>query len=81
MEDLTGGVNVSIDAEDALDKDLLEGELLRVNKDFLFGCSSKRGSDQEGPDAEGFVRGHAHTVLEAREIKEGATTHRLLKVM
>lgn len=80
IEDLTGGVNVSIDTEDVLDKDVLWEELLRVNKDFLFGCSSKRGSDQEGPDADGFVRGHAYTVLSAREIVEGETTHRLLRV-
>lgn len=67
IEDLTGGVNVSIDTEDILDKDVLWHELKQVNKEFLFGCSSRRGLDTLPADAEGFVRGHAYTVLEARE--------------
>lgn len=68
IEDLTGGVNVSIDTEDILDKDVLWDELKLVNKKFLFGCSSRRGMDSLPADDEGFVRGHAYTVLEAREL-------------
>lgn len=51
-------------------------ELKLVNKDFLFGCGSRFGTDSEPSDAEGFVRGHAYTVLEAREVGE----ERLLKI-
>jgi hypothetical protein len=69
IEDLTGGVAASLTSEDILNKEQLWSELLRVNKDFLFGCSSRRGRDSDPHDDEGFVRGHAYTVLEAREIK------------
>lgn len=67
IEDLCGGVSVSVDTEDILDKDILWSELQRVNKDFLFGCSSRRGTDSLPADAEGIVRGHAYTVLAVRD--------------
>jgi hypothetical protein len=51
-----------------LDKEKLWSELLQVNKTLLFGCGSRTGRDYDPADDEGFVRGHAYTVLEAREI-------------
>lgn len=68
IEDLTGGVATYIKSEDVLDKEELWQELMQVNDKFLFGCGSRRGRDNDPADEEGFVRGHAYTVLEAREI-------------
>ncbi|KAF1989635.1 cysteine proteinase, partial [Aulographum hederae CBS 113979] len=68
IEDLTGGVSTYLKNEDILDRDRLWSELMCVNKDFLFGCGSRRGRDSDPQDDEGFVRGHAYTILEAREI-------------
>lgn len=67
-------------SEDILDKDQLWSELMQVNSKFLFGCSSRRGRDSDPNDDEGFVRGHAYTVLEAREIKYKDKDLRLLKI-
>jgi len=68
IEDLTGGVATYIKSEDVLDKEQLWRELMQVNDKFLFGCGSRRGRDNDPADEEGFVRGHAYTVLSAREI-------------
>lgn len=68
VEDLTGGIATYIASEDVLDKDKLWSELLQVNDKFLFGCGSRTGRDYDPADDEGFVRGHAYTVLEAKEI-------------
>jgi hypothetical protein len=68
VEDLTGGIATYIASEDVLDKNKLWSELLQVNDKFLFGCGSRQGRDYDPADDEGFVRGHAYTVLEAKEI-------------
>jgi hypothetical protein len=70
VEDLTGGIATYISSEDVLDKDKLWEELLQVNDKFLFGCGSRQGRDYDPADDEGFVRGHAYTVLEAKEIEK-----------
>jgi hypothetical protein len=57
-------------SEAVLDKDKMWEELLLVNDKFLFGCGSRTGRDNDPADEEGFVRGHAYTVLEAREIEK-----------
>ncbi|TID23599.1 Methylenetetrahydrofolate reductase 2 [Venturia nashicola] len=72
IEDLTGGIATYIVSEDVLDKDKLWSELLEVNDKFLFGCGSRQGRDNDPADEEGFVRGHAYTVLSAREITKPA---------
>jgi calpain family cysteine protease len=68
IEDLTGGVASYIRSENVLDKDQLWDELKQVNDKFLFGCGTRKGRDNDSADDEGFVRGHAYTVLDAREI-------------
>ncbi|KAF2673466.1 cysteine proteinase [Microthyrium microscopicum] len=68
IEDLTGGVASYVRSENVLDKAQLWGELMQVNDKFLFGCGTRKGRDSDSADDEGFVRGHAYTVLEAREI-------------
>lgn len=85
IEDLSGGVSTYIESEQVLDKDRLWSELMQVNKEsgFLFGCGSRYGSDSDPRDDEGFVRGHAYTVLNAREVKDPkdeTKTLRLLKI-
>jgi hypothetical protein len=68
IEDLTGGVASFVRSENVLDKDKLWQELMQVNENFLFGCGTRKGRDSESADDEGFVRGHAYTVLAAHEI-------------
>lgn len=82
IEDLTGGVNVSLFSEDILDKDRLWEELKQVNKAFLFGCGSfrKEAESEESID-HGLVTSHAYTVLEAREVNmDGGKKERLIKI-
>ncbi|KAK4497741.1 hypothetical protein PRZ48_010394 [Zasmidium cellare] len=70
-EDLTGGVAVSLNPEDIMDKDKFWREqLLNVNKRYLFGGGSRQG------DTKGFIGGHAYAVLQTWE--EGDL--RLLKI-
>ena len=72
IEDLTGGVGISINPEDIMDKDRFWREQLsQVNKKYLFGGASHRSA------AQGFVSNHAYAVLEAFE--EGDL--RLLKLV
>ena len=81
IEDLTGGVSTVLYPEHVLDKDKLWEEILECNNSFLFGCSSRRaGSDADPKDAEGFVRGHAYTVLAAREVTSKGKPVRLIKI-
>jgi len=70
IEDLTGGVAVTVAPDDIMDRDLFWKDLLDVNKTFLFGGST---SDK---DRHGIVSSHAYTVLQAWE--EGPL--RLLKI-
>ncbi|KAL9092964.1 MAG: hypothetical protein Q9159_000588 [Coniocarpon cinnabarinum] len=71
IEDLTGGVNSTMYAEDILDKDAFWAELERANTDFLFGCGSKIAlyADQDSSETKGVVTQHAYTVLTARTVK------------
>ena len=70
IEDLTGGINTTVDSEDILDKDRLWAELEEVNKQFLFGCGSRQPlSEEDDTEIEGVVRSHAYTVLAARTVE------------
>ena len=89
VEDLTGGVNSTLRSEDILDRDTLWAELQQVNKEFLFGCGSRRAlyADDYEDEPTGVVTSHAYTVLKAKEIKHKVgkdkkeeKTVRLLKV-
>ena len=66
VEDLTGGISVTIDPTNILSKEKFWTEgLLHVNKDFLFGLGSfdwYRDKDQE---SDGIRGGHAYSVLRA----------------
>jgi hypothetical protein len=53
---------------------------MQVNTKFLFGCSSRQGRDSDPEDDEGFVRGHAYTVLAAKELQHMGKDVRLLKI-
>jgi Calpain family cysteine protease len=68
IEDLTGGVASCIRSENVLYKNKLWAELMQVNDKFLFGAYTRGGRDADSADDEGFVRGHAYTVLGAHEI-------------
>lgn len=73
-------MSTTVYSENVLDKDKLWSELTQVNKDFLFGCGSRYGQHLDTNDEEGFVRGHAYTVLEAREVKHKGEDLRMLKI-
>ena len=66
MEDLTGGVTTELFITDILDKDYFwKEELLKVNKEFLFGCwAYQRGYGSR----KGIVEGHAYSVMKAVEV-------------
>ncbi|CAN8106159.1 unnamed protein product [Discula destructiva] len=68
IEDLTGGVTSEIYTTDILDKEhFWNEELMKVNQDFLFGCSTGVWGRGWG-ERRGIVELHAYSVLKAREI-------------
>ncbi|ESZ92336.1 hypothetical protein SBOR_7285 [Sclerotinia borealis F-4128] len=67
LEDLTGGVTTEIFSTDILDKEYFwKEELLKVNKDFLFGCAA--GIFWGRGNRKGIYEGHAYSILQAVEI-------------
>jgi hypothetical protein len=85
LEDLTGGVCTEISSIDILDKDKFwTDELMKVGKDFLFGCSTgfyddwleevaRAKNDKavalRNTDRRGVVSGHAYSIIKAVELK------------
>lgn len=67
IEDLTGGVTTEIYTADILDREAFwRDELMQVNKEFLFGCSTGiwgRGRESQG----GILALHAYSVMRAVE--------------
>ncbi|KAJ6128874.1 hypothetical protein N7471_010091 [Penicillium samsonianum] len=84
IEDLTGGVTSEVLSSNILNKDRFwTEELMKVNKEFLFGCGTGLFSNwldpkYRGPprDRKGISEGHSYSIMEAREI-DG---HRLLRL-
>ena len=84
IEDLTGGVTTELFTTDILNKDKFWAEeIMRVNEEFLFSCSTGTFDKWQGSDLgsipearENIVRMHAYSIMEAREVKG----QRLLKV-
>ncbi|TVY40940.1 Calpain catalytic subunit [Lachnellula occidentalis] len=77
VEDLTGGVTTELLTSDILDTDeFWKNEILKVNKEFLFGCSTGLLDGGYG-NREGITEGHAYVIMEARELSSG---QRLLKL-
>jgi len=66
LEDLTGGVTTEVFSTDILEKEHFWQEILKVNEDFLFGCSSSvfwgRGYRR------GIYEGHAYSIMKAVEV-------------
>ena len=74
IEDLTGGVTTELFTTDILDKDRFwNDEIMKVNKEFLFGCATGCFDDwKDGAkytDRKGVVSMHAYSIMEAREEK------------
>lgn len=77
VEDLTGGVTTELLTSDILDTDeFWTNEILKVNKEFLFGCSTGLLDVGYG-SRDGISEGHAYVIMEARELSTG---ERLLKL-
>jgi hypothetical protein len=68
LEDLTGGVTTEIFSTDILDKEYFwKEELLKVNKDFLFGCAAGIFWSPWGY-RKGIYEGHAYSIMRAVEM-------------
>lgn len=77
LEDLSGGVTTELLAADILDLDAFwEDEICKVNKEFLFGCSTGLLDGGYG-DRNGIREGHAYVIMDARTLKSG---ERLVKL-
>lgn len=77
LEDLSGGVTTELLASDILDLDAFwEDEICKVNKEFLFGCSTGLLDGGYG-DRNGIREGHAYVIMDARTLKTG---QRLVKL-
>ena len=77
VEDLTGGVTTELLTSDILDVDeFWTNEIMKVNKEFLFGCSTGLLDGGYGT-RDGISEGHAYVIMEARELSTG---QRLLKL-
>ncbi|KAH7413026.1 hypothetical protein BKA64DRAFT_703135 [Cadophora sp. MPI-SDFR-AT-0126] len=77
LEDLTGGVTTELLTSDILDTDeFWNNEIIKVNKEFLFGCSTGLLDGGYG-SRDGISEGHAYVIMEAREISTG---QRLVKL-
>lgn len=69
IEDLTGGVTTEIYTSDILDREAFwKDELMQVNKEFLFGCSTGIWGRGLG-NRKGIVELHAYSVMRAVEIE------------
>lgn len=77
VEDLTGGVSTEILSSNILDKESFwKDELMKVNKEFLFGCATGMFSNwldpkYNGPsrDTKGIAERHCYSIMEAREVE------------
>ncbi|KAI1749530.1 hypothetical protein F4782DRAFT_533330 [Xylaria castorea] len=68
IEDLTGGVTTELYAADILDKEYFwKEELMKVNDEFLFGCSTGMWGAVWG-ERKGIVELHAYSIMRAVEI-------------
>ncbi|KAK7995462.1 calpain family cysteine protease [Apiospora arundinis] len=68
IEDLTGGVTSEIYTTDILDREYFwKEELMKVNEEFLFGCSTGMWGIGWG-ERKGIVELHAYSVMRAVEI-------------
>ena len=75
IEDLTGGVTTELFTSDILDTEKFwTEELMKVNEDFLFSCTTGVFENWEGrnwgsTDRKGVHAMHAYGVMDAREVK------------
>ncbi|KAI0206576.1 hypothetical protein F4808DRAFT_447388 [Astrocystis sublimbata] len=70
IEDLTGGVTTELYTGDILDKEYFwKEELLKVNDEFLFGCSTGMWGTGWG-ERKGIVELHAYSIMKAVEIED-----------
>lgn len=68
IEDLTGGVTTELYTTDILDKEYFwKEELMKVNDEFLFGCSTGMWGAVWG-ERRGIVELHAYSVMRAVEV-------------
>ncbi|KAI1494177.1 hypothetical protein F5X96DRAFT_676631 [Biscogniauxia mediterranea] len=69
IEDLTGGVTTELYSTDILDKEhFWREELMKVNDEFLFGCSTGMWGGSYWGERKGIVELHAYSVMRAVEL-------------
>ncbi|KAI1500300.1 hypothetical protein F5X99DRAFT_240931 [Biscogniauxia marginata] len=69
IEDLTGGVTTELYTTDILDKEYFwKEELMKVNDEFLFGCSTGMWGASYWGERKGIVELHAYSVMRAVEM-------------
>ncbi|KAI5920972.1 hypothetical protein F4810DRAFT_702610 [Camillea tinctor] len=69
IEDLTGGVTTELYTTDILDKEYFwREELMKVNDEFLFGCSTGMWGGTCWGERKGIVELHAYSVMRAVEL-------------
>lgn len=67
IEDLTGGMTSEIFTTDILDREHFWEELLQVNEDFLFGCSTGVWGIKQG-ERKGIFELHAYSIQKTVEV-------------
>ncbi|KAI0120929.1 calpain family cysteine protease [Xylariales sp. AK1849] len=80
IEDLTGGVTSELYTSDILDKEYFwQEELMKVNMQFLFGCSTGMWGIGWG-DRKGILELHAYSIMRAADGSKEWTPEWLLKL-
>jgi hypothetical protein len=81
VEDLTGGVTTKIITTRILSKEVLWGELLQVNKEFVFSASSPGSYGGDSDARRGLALNHAYSVLKAVDAEdEDGKNHRFVLI-
>ncbi|KAF8604400.1 cysteine proteinase [Ceratobasidium sp. AG-I] len=82
IEDLTGGVAISMATKDIMDPDKFwEDELMKANKDRMFGCSVDYNGNALSNQLDAGLRGsHAYAITDVHEIDDHGKPRRFVRI-